>query len=86
MALSNKQEQLCDENETDFSNLSALFLNCTLKPNPKESHTETLIEVSQSILEKNNVSTEIIRPVDYRHCSGRISGYDRTRLRRRRLA
>ena len=65
MALSEKQEQLCDDNETDFSNLNALFLNCTLKPNPSDSHTEALIEVSQSIFEKNGVSTEIIRPVDY---------------------
>ncbi|SMO60106.1 flavodoxin family protein [Fodinibius sediminis] len=64
MALSEKQSRLCEENETDFSNLSALFLNCTLKPNPNESHTETLIEVSQSIFEKNQVSTEVIRPVD----------------------
>ena len=70
MALSEKQEQLCAENETDFSNLSALFLNCTLKPNPKDSHTETLIEVSQSIFEKNNISTEIIRPVDYNIAPG----------------
>ncbi|WP_441000389.1 flavodoxin family protein [Fodinibius sp. SL11] len=70
MALSEKQEQLCDENETDFSNLSALFLNCTLKPNPNDSHTETLIEVSQSIFEKNNVSTEVIRPVDYNIAPG----------------
>ena len=70
MALSKKQDQLCDDNETDFSNLSALFLNCTLKPNPKDSHTETLIEVSQSILEKNNVSTEVIRPVDYNIAPG----------------
>lgn len=65
MGLSKKQEQLCDENNTDYSNLSALFLNCTLKPTPKKSHTQTLIEVSQSILEKNDVSTEVLRPVDY---------------------
>ncbi len=70
MPLSKKQEELCSESEWDFSNLSALFLNCTLKPNPKESHTETLIEVSQSILEKNNVSTEVIRPVDYNIAPG----------------
>ena len=70
MPLSKKQEELCSESEWDFSNLSALFLNCTLKPKPKESHTETLIEVSQSILEKNNVSTEVIRPVDYNIAPG----------------
>lgn len=64
MTLNEKQEQMCSESEWDFSNLNALFLNCTLKPNPKESHTETLIEVSKSIFERNEVSTEIIRPVD----------------------
>jgi len=70
MTLSEKQKKLCEDNETDFSNFSALFLNCTLKPNPKESHTGTLIEVSQSIFEKNGVSTEIIRPVDYNIAPG----------------
>ncbi|MDZ7659010.1 flavodoxin family protein [Fodinibius sp.] len=70
MALSKKQEEMCDESQWDFSNLNALFLNCTLKRNPKESHTETLIEVSQSIFEKNDVSTEIIRPVDYNIAPG----------------
>lgn len=65
MTLNKKQEELCEDSKWDFSNLKALFLNCTLKPNPKESHTETLIDVSRSILEKNNVSTEILRPVDY---------------------
>lgn len=70
MALNKKQEQMCSESEWDFSNLSALFLNCTLKPNPKDSHTETLIQVSESIFEKNDVSTEIIRPVDYNIAPG----------------
>jgi multimeric flavodoxin WrbA len=65
MALSKKQEELCNESKWDFSKLKALFLNCTLKPSPKESHTETLIKVSRSILEKNDVTTELLRPVDY---------------------
>lgn len=65
MTLSKKQEQLCSDSKWDFSNLKALFLNCTLKPSPQESHTESLIKVSKSILEKNNVSTEVLRPVDY---------------------
>ncbi|NGP88754.1 flavodoxin family protein [Fodinibius halophilus] len=65
MTLNKKQETLCDQNQWDFSNLSALFLNCTLKPNPKESHTKTLIEVSRQIMEKNSVATEVLRPADY---------------------
>lgn len=65
MDLSKKQNELCDDSQWDFSNLKALFLNCTLKPSPKVSHTETLIQVSKSIFEKNNVTTELLRPVDY---------------------
>ncbi|MDX1672766.1 MAG: flavodoxin family protein [Balneolaceae bacterium] len=65
MTLNKKQEQLCSESRWDFSDLKALFLNCTLKPTPKLSHTEGLIEVSKTILEKNGVETELLRPVDY---------------------
>ncbi len=49
----------------DYSNLSALYLNCTLKKSPKRSHTEDLMNNSIEILENNGVSTEMIRPVDY---------------------
>jgi multimeric flavodoxin WrbA len=70
MALNEKQEELCSESNWDFSNLSALFLNCTLKPSPKRSHTEELINVSKNILEKNNVKTEVLRPVDYNIAPG----------------
>lgn len=65
MVLSKKQKELCNDSKWDFSNLKALILNCTLKPSTKPSHTETLIEVSKAILEENNISTEILRPVDY---------------------
>lgn len=36
----------------DFSKLKVLYINCTLKKSPAESHTETLMEVSQNILKK----------------------------------
>ncbi|MDX1666381.1 MAG: NAD(P)H-dependent oxidoreductase, partial [Saprospiraceae bacterium] len=49
----------------DFSSLRALFLNCTLKPSPKLSHTDGLLKVSLEIMKKNGVHTEILRPVDY---------------------
>ena len=65
MTLNKKQEELCEQDRWDFSNLSALILNCTLKPSPKDSHTETLIDVSKAIFEKNGVSTEVLRPVDF---------------------
>ncbi|MBA2343647.1 MAG: flavodoxin family protein [Rubrobacter sp.] len=49
----------------DFSGLSALFLNCTLKRSPELSHTEGLVRISRAIMEKNGVSVEELRPVDH---------------------
>ena len=54
-----------DANKTDYSDLSALFLNCTLKKSPEMSHTEGLINISKGIMEVNGISTELIRPVEY---------------------
>ncbi len=59
------QEELCNANRWDFSNIKALFLNCTLKKSPELSHTEGLMNVSKAIMEKVGVSVEMIRPVDY---------------------
>ncbi len=65
MSLSKKQQDLSSKNQSNFSNLSALFLNCTLKPSSKDSHTQDLMNNSIEILESNGVSTEMLRPVDY---------------------
>lgn len=59
------QKQWIDENPYDFSELKALFLNCTLKKSPEPSHTEQLMQLSQKIMEAVDVETEIIRPVDH---------------------
>ena len=48
----------------DFSDLNAIFFNCTLKKSPEVSHTDLLIDVSRSIMEKNGVKTEVLRPID----------------------
>ena len=63
--LNERQERLCTQSRWDFSDLSALFLNCTLKRSPELSHTEGLIRISRTILEKNGVGVESLRPVDY---------------------
>lgn len=49
----------------DFSNLKALYINCTLKRSPQKSHTHTLMDVSMDIMEKEGVEAECIRLVDY---------------------
>lgn len=54
----------------DFSNLTALFFNCTLNKTPELSHTEKLITISQAIMQKQGVQTEIIRPIDHDIATG----------------
>ena len=65
MTLNTQQTQWCEESRWDFSDLKALFLNCTLKRSPEMSHTEGLIDISRTILERNGVSVEVVRPVDH---------------------
>ncbi|MDT0555366.1 flavodoxin family protein [Patiriisocius hiemis] len=49
----------------DFSNLKALYINCTLKASPRMSHTQALMNVSSTIMKAEGVSVENIRFVDY---------------------
>ncbi len=65
MSLSEKQLELCTRSRWDFSDLRAVFLNCTLKRSPELSHTEGLIAISRAIMEKNGVTVDLLRPVDY---------------------
>ncbi len=59
------QKNLISENQWDFSDLKALFINCTLKKTPDVSHTKGLIDLSKTIMDKAGVSIEDIRAVDY---------------------
>jgi multimeric flavodoxin WrbA len=51
---------------TDFSSLSALFVNTSLKKDPEESHTKLLLNVSAGIMEKNGVSVEHVHILSHR--------------------
>jgi multimeric flavodoxin WrbA len=65
MTLNEKQLEQCESSKWDFSDLNALFLNCTLKRSPELSHTEGLINISREIMGKNGVSVKVLRPVDF---------------------
>jgi multimeric flavodoxin WrbA len=65
MPLDERQLAACDASRWDFSDLRALYLNCTLKRSPEPSHTQGLIDISRAILEKNGVACEVLRPVDH---------------------
>lgn len=68
--MNEKREASGAESRWDFSDLKALFLNCTLKRSPELSHTEGLIEISRSIMEKNQIQTTLLRPVDHQIAFG----------------
>ena len=44
--LTPRQDRLCEESPWDFSALSALFVNCTLKRSPERSHSQGLADRS----------------------------------------
>ncbi len=68
--LNEKQMKLCSEHDFDFTPLKAVFLNCTLKKSPELSHTAGLIDVSRAIMEKNGITVNQFRPVDYNLAAG----------------
>ena len=63
--LNEQQEQWCTESKWDFSDLKALFINCTLKRSPEPSHTDGLVRIARTIMEKNGVSVDAVRAVDH---------------------
>jgi len=53
-----------------YDDLSALFVNCTLKPSPQTSNTSGLMAVSQAIMEKQGVAVNTVRLVDHQIAPG----------------
>ena len=65
MSPSQQQPESDNANAQDYSDLSAVFLNCTLKRSPEQSHTEGLMNLSRRIMEDQGISVEMLRPVDF---------------------
>ena len=51
--------------KSDFSELKAMYVNCSLKRSPELSHTQGLMDVSMKIMEKEGVQVKCIRLADY---------------------
>ena len=68
--LTEKQEELCATSRWDFSDLSAVYINCTLKRSPEQSHTRALADRSIKIMERVGVSVEEVRGVDHEIATG----------------
>src|SRR5205823_7004439 len=54
----------------DYSDLRALFINCTLKRSPDRSHTDGLASLSEAIMRKQGVTVEKIRAIDHDIATG----------------
>ena len=68
--LNEQQQRDCDESETDYSDLKALFVNCTLKRSPQTSNTQGLMDLSVAIMERNGVTVDQIRAADHEIAPG----------------
>ena len=63
-------EQLCAASPYDFSDLTAVFINCTLKRSPEVSNTEGLADLAMTIMRRTGVGVELIRGIDHEIATG----------------
>ncbi len=50
---------------TDYSDLRAIYVNCTLKRSPEASHTQLLADRSVAIMTSQGVAVDCVRAVDH---------------------
>ena len=68
--LNERQMATVETSETDYSDLRALFINCTLKRSPETSNTQGLMDLSIEIMRRNEVTVECIRAIDHQIATG----------------
>jgi multimeric flavodoxin WrbA len=54
----------------NYSDLTALFINCTLKRSPEVSNTQGIIDLSARLMRAQGVSVQIIRAIDHDIATG----------------
>ncbi|MBV9839245.1 MAG: hypothetical protein JO156_14110, partial [Solirubrobacterales bacterium] len=70
VALSSIELELCERSRWDFTDLSALYINCTLKRSPELSHTQGLADRSIAVMERLGVEVQCLRAVDHEIATG----------------
>jgi multimeric flavodoxin WrbA len=70
MSLNEKREAWSASAPADYSDLRALFVNCTLKRSPEVSHTDGLADISMAIMKANGVAVDAIRAIDHDIATG----------------
>ena len=48
----------------DYSDLKALFINCTLKRSPEPSNTQGLVDASAHIMRAHGIGVDIVRAIE----------------------
>lgn len=56
--------------QTDYSDLRAMFINCTLKRSPELSHTQGLMDRSIDVMRGAGIEVECIRAIDHEIATG----------------
>ncbi len=70
VTLNEMQEALCAQSQWDFSDLRALFINCTLKRSPEVSNTQGLVDLSMEIMRRQGVTVDCVRAIDHQIATG----------------
>jgi multimeric flavodoxin WrbA len=65
-----RHEELAATSPAGYSDLRALYVNCTLKRSPERSHTQGLVDLSVGIMRRNGVTVDEIRAVDHELAPG----------------
>src|ERR1700741_706890 len=63
-------EQLAEESSWDFTDLRALYINCTLKRSPEVSHTQGLADIAIEIMRRQGVTVDVVRAIDHEIATG----------------
>jgi multimeric flavodoxin WrbA len=69
-ALTDLQEQQCATAPWDFSDLRAVYINCTLKRSPEVSNTQGLADTSIAIMRRLGVTVDVVRAIDHAIATG----------------
>jgi multimeric flavodoxin WrbA len=65
-----EQEAMNQQTRWDFSDLRALFINCTLKRSPEVSNTRGLADISMEIMRRQGVAVDVVRAIDHDIATG----------------
>jgi multimeric flavodoxin WrbA len=70
LTVSEEQEAMDQQTRWDFSDLRALFINCTLKRSPEVSNTRGLADISMGIMRRQGVRVDVVRAIDHHIATG----------------